>query len=255
MKKLFAQSIITLLFFTFLGCSSDSETPPVDNVTPKTLTADFEFSGTDDPAPAVINFTNKSANATDYYWEFGDNSSSTEINPSHTYESKGTYTVTLTAISLNSADAVSTSKIVVIVGSTSITSVTINKITITEMVFVDANGKDWDSSTDGPDVLFSIVESDNYTKYLNSTTYKNVEKSQLPLTWTLTTPKLITDLSKEYDFSLAEMDGDGGNNIADFNNIKMSDYTTGTNPYPKTITLKDVVYHGTNTIVLDVTWQ
>jgi PKD repeat protein len=46
---------------------------------------------------ATATFTNGSANATSYSWDFGDNISSNEANPSHTYTADGTYTVVLTA--------------------------------------------------------------------------------------------------------------------------------------------------------------
>ncbi|MNR50214.1 hypothetical protein D3C85_1697010 [compost metagenome] len=73
------------------------------------------------------------------------------------------------------------------------------------------------------------------------------------------TPKVITDLSKEYDVSLTESDGNFGNDIANIT-FKMIDYTTGSNAYPKTITLKYSVKNSSNTddittIVLDVIWQ
>lgn len=46
---------------------------------------------------ASASFNNGSSNATSYSWNFGDNTSSTETNPSHTYLNDGMYTVTLTA--------------------------------------------------------------------------------------------------------------------------------------------------------------
>ncbi len=45
----------------------------------------------------VAGFTNSSQNATDYYWDFGDGSSSQEVNPWHAYSSGGNYTVMLVA--------------------------------------------------------------------------------------------------------------------------------------------------------------
>lgn len=46
----------------------------------------------------TVNFTNASENAVSYKWEFGNNYSSTDESPSHTYTAPGTYTVILTAI-------------------------------------------------------------------------------------------------------------------------------------------------------------
>ncbi|MBI4647566.1 MAG: gliding motility-associated C-terminal domain-containing protein, partial [Bacteroidia bacterium] len=45
--------------------------------------------------PYQINFTNTSANATQYYWDFGDTFTSTAASPTHTYTQPGQYDVTL----------------------------------------------------------------------------------------------------------------------------------------------------------------
>ncbi len=45
--------------------------------------------------PATVDFNNGSLNGTDYLWDFGDGNTSTEMSPSHTYNSVGDYTVTL----------------------------------------------------------------------------------------------------------------------------------------------------------------
>ncbi len=49
-------------------------------------------------APFTVNFTNQSSGmgSLSYHWNFGDGSSSTAQNPSHTYTQNGNYTVTLT---------------------------------------------------------------------------------------------------------------------------------------------------------------
>lgn len=57
---------------------------------------DFDFTINE----AEVSFFNNSINATDYQWDFGDNSPfSNEINPVHTYSAPGTYEVTLVATS------------------------------------------------------------------------------------------------------------------------------------------------------------
>ena len=45
------------------------------------------------PQPVV--FTNTSLNGNSYYWDFGDNTNSTDFEPNHYYTSPGVYTVTL----------------------------------------------------------------------------------------------------------------------------------------------------------------
>jgi len=44
-----------------------------------------------------INFNNKTAYGETYTWDFGDDNTSDELNPTHTYSEGGTYTITLTA--------------------------------------------------------------------------------------------------------------------------------------------------------------
>ena len=46
-------------------------------------------------APATVNFVNQSNNANNFVWDFGDGSFSNLLNPSHTYDNLGTYTVKL----------------------------------------------------------------------------------------------------------------------------------------------------------------
>ena len=60
--------------------------------------ADFTADKTVGPAPLAVKFTDKSSgNPTKYAWDFGDGTTSSEKNPSHTYNKTGTYTVKLTA--------------------------------------------------------------------------------------------------------------------------------------------------------------
>ena len=59
--------------------------------------ANFNATPTAGAAPLAVQFTNSSTNATSWYWNFGDGTSSTGQNPAKTYASAGTYTVSLTA--------------------------------------------------------------------------------------------------------------------------------------------------------------
>lgn len=55
------------------------------------------------PDPVV--FQNNSANGNDFFWDFGDGSTSTEVNPSHNYAGPGIYTVTLIVSDTNNCFA------------------------------------------------------------------------------------------------------------------------------------------------------
>lgn len=56
--------------------------------------------------PVTINFTNNSSNASNATWYFGDNTTSTTYNPSHTYAASGTYNVKLVVSSVCGTDSV-----------------------------------------------------------------------------------------------------------------------------------------------------
>ena len=60
--------------------------------------AQFTATPTSGVAPLVVSFTNTSTGSpTSYSWNFGDGSTSTSQNPSHTFATNGTYTVAMTA--------------------------------------------------------------------------------------------------------------------------------------------------------------
>ncbi|MDD3873392.1 MAG: PKD domain-containing protein [Methanosarcina sp.] len=58
--------------------------------------ADFYADITSGPAPLFVQFTDLSQNANQWNWDFGDGTTSTEPNPTHTYSEAGDYTVVLT---------------------------------------------------------------------------------------------------------------------------------------------------------------
>jgi PKD repeat protein len=70
------------------------------NVTYPPPTASFEYSPKENITVGLeIAFNDTSTpkeNIESWYWDFGDNTTSTEINPKHTYNQSGTYTVKLT---------------------------------------------------------------------------------------------------------------------------------------------------------------
>ncbi|AKB37163.1 cell surface protein [Methanosarcina siciliae C2J] len=71
-----------------------------ESSTPTEPVAAFNADVTNGTVPLTVNFTDQSTGSpSSWIWDFGDNTSATEQNPSHTYTSAGTYTVNLTVIS------------------------------------------------------------------------------------------------------------------------------------------------------------
>ncbi len=67
--------------------------------------ADFSGTPTSGGAPLTVQFTDLSTNSpTSWSWNFGDNTTSTQQNPSHEYANLGNYTVTLTATNAAGSD-------------------------------------------------------------------------------------------------------------------------------------------------------
>jgi PKD repeat protein len=81
------------------------------------LTADFTASPTSGTAPLAVSFTDVSTGGpTSWSWNFGDGNTSTQQNPTHTYSTAGTYSVSLTVSNATgSATAGKTNYIVVTV--------------------------------------------------------------------------------------------------------------------------------------------
>jgi gliding motility-associated-like protein len=87
-----------------VGCTF-SESFEVEN-TDVVIDASIQSAGIDQNGSFLvgipITFQNKSVgNIISYFWDFGDGNSSSEINPTHTYQKPGKYTVTLQAIDEN----------------------------------------------------------------------------------------------------------------------------------------------------------
>lgn len=66
-----------------------------------TVDVDFLFNPNADFVGSIgyltVAFNNQSTDATDYFWDFGDNATSQDVNPSRRFATDGTYTVTLIA--------------------------------------------------------------------------------------------------------------------------------------------------------------
>jgi len=98
-------SILFFLFTVLLvwtGCKKDD-----DN---NELKAEFAWELTGNPGE--VQFTNMSANAQSYEWNFDDGKQSTQESPLHVYEQNDTYIVTLKALATGQSIAFSDTLVV-----------------------------------------------------------------------------------------------------------------------------------------------
>jgi PKD repeat protein len=77
--------------------------------------ANFAGSPTTGSVPLNVQFTDQSTNnPTSWIWNFGDRTTSTLQNPSHSYTKKGTYTVTLTVTNAYGGNTMTKSRYIVV---------------------------------------------------------------------------------------------------------------------------------------------
>jgi PKD repeat protein len=99
MLKLSAKSIVLTLalILPFAACNIDkSQFIP---------TVQFSASTTYTITGTTVTFTNQSSGATSYLWKFGDGTVSTEANPSHRFDSIGSFRVILTGYNTNGTNS------------------------------------------------------------------------------------------------------------------------------------------------------
>lgn len=92
-KSIFKLALLLAIPMFFIACEKE------EDVIKPTADFSYEIDGME------VTFTNNSTNAASYAWDFGDNNSSTEKDPVHTYTEAGNYTVVLTVKSKSGESA------------------------------------------------------------------------------------------------------------------------------------------------------
>ncbi|MFM9052025.1 MAG: PKD domain-containing protein [Bacteroidota bacterium] len=103
--------LVALTIVDSYGCQAVS--PGTVNVQAGPL-INYSLSNTNGCSPLTVGFNNSTVGANGYVWSFGDGSTSTATNPSHIYNSPGTYSVYLVASNGLCADTLFTNNIVAV---------------------------------------------------------------------------------------------------------------------------------------------
>jgi PKD repeat protein len=93
--------VVIGLFIVSVGFLSGCQENPPQNRAP---TADFTYTSEGRLVVFIDTSTDPDGNPLSYDWNFGDDETSTEENPAHTYESNGTYIITLNATDGKASD-------------------------------------------------------------------------------------------------------------------------------------------------------
>jgi PKD repeat protein len=139
--------------------SSEVAAPP--------LVANFSAVATD----LTATFTNTSANATSYAWDFGDGAgTSTEENPTHTYAAGGIYTVKLVAS--NATESVETTRQITVIdpAAAPVASFT-SEANFLEVTFTNTSANATSYTWDFGDSLGTSTDENPIYTYTNAGTY------------------------------------------------------------------------------------
>ncbi|MFS4494419.1 PKD domain-containing protein [Maribacter sp. 2308TA10-17] len=119
-KTQYVSRVLLMTFIIVFGsCDYEFELPEANSIADLTApTANFSYASTsgDDDAWKTIQFSNLSASATEYAWDFGSGGTSSEKEPAFTFADEGTYPVTLTASDANGQSGTTTLDVIVVQG-------------------------------------------------------------------------------------------------------------------------------------------
>lgn len=216
--------------------------------------ADFNVNATGTRAPAIIAFTNTSQNAVSYAWDFGNGQTSTLQNPTPTFATGGTFSVTLVVTGQGGLTSRTTKTVTIL---PAFTRVGISGVNILNYPATKTNGDNWDSAASGtfPDVYFEITISNSSSLYLlpASSRIENLRVADLPRGWSNPNGTAFythNNLSQLIDVDLYDYESVGTDEYMGTATFNLRDYITTTNPYPSSVTITN----GSISIRLAINW-
>lgn len=246
MKIILKRLLILFIGFAIISCSKED----ILGLDPPTV--DFTFTLSSLSAPTSVSFNSNSTNATTYFWEFGDGSISSTMNPQHTYSAGGTYNVKLTVTGTGGVKSLTKT---VTIGN-AISKVKITRIDI--VTIPSTNGAfNWDTATDKPDIYMKLSDETGTTTPKFGTIWNLIPSLTSTYSITFTSPITSTDLINTVlkvqvwdDDSDNTFDLNGDDKIGEVP-FTIRNYTSGTNKYP---TMVSESSNGT-LVTMYMTWE
>lgn len=227
MKTIFKKISMVFIGLVIISCSKE------EILGLNSPTVDFTFTLSNQNAPTSVSFNSITTNATTYFWEFGDGSISSTMNPQHTYSTGGTYNVKLTVTGTGGVKSLTKT---VTIGNT-ISKVKITRIDIVTIPSI--NGiLNWDSATDKPDLYIKLLDETGTAGPKSSTLWDFIPSLTSTFSVTFTSPITSTDLINSVlkvqvwdDDSDNTFDLNGDDKIGEVP-FTIRNYTSGANKYP-----------------------
>ena len=165
------QILILLFAISLIGCDDN------DVEYPKVLT-DFTYTTNEDTGTTT--FINTSTNSKNYFWTFGDETSSTEINPVKTYTETGSYIVSLKATNVAGASNTSQDTIAILIKEAMVLPATFDNpaVKYKAAVFGGATFE----ITDNPDVSGTNDKAGSMLNLIRWTSARTIKENYAPPT-------------------------------------------------------------------------
>lgn len=181
--------------------------------------AGFVSTGATGSNPLSVKFVDASTNSpTSWVWSFGDGGSSIEQNPTHTYTSKGTFTVTMTATNSGGSNTVTKDAYVTVSQNT--VAPTASFVATTTSGFTPLTVKFVDTSINGP-TSWVWTFGDGNSEFVQNPTHTYTSEGTYSVTLTATN-SIGSSTATKVDYITANLNEP----IASFT----ADVTSGTAP-------------------------
>ncbi len=213
---------------------------------------DFTFTISGQNAPTSVSFNSYVTNGTMYFWDFGDGSVSSLMNPQHTYTTGGNYNVKLTVTGTGGSKTITKA---ITIGN-AISKVKITRIDV--VAIPSMNGiLNWDSATDKPDIYMKLYDETGAAGPRSGTIWNFIPSLATTYSVTFTTPIISTDLNNS--ILKVQVWDDDSDNTFDLNGddkigevpFTIRNYTSGINKFP---TMVSETSNGTMVTVY-LTWE
>jgi PKD repeat protein len=234
-QKFFLYLLVAIIAIAGNSCQQTDDAFPT--------TVDYEVSAVNFIAPCHITFYSTASIGLSYFWDFGDGSTSTQVNPDHIFYTAGSYDVKLTVSDGQHSE--SRTKTIRIIATASRCRIT--KVAILNCPLKTSWDVDWDYGT-SPDFYFNLETATGSVLFSSSSSSNN---SLFPITWNFDYSIFSNSFNNTYKVHIWEHDELDADDDVSYTYFVPADYTKAPNAYPASI----VMTRETTDIQFELSWE